>query len=312
MIMKNCKLLCFTNSYRRPYYLYNTINSILNQKYKKFDYVVGISIDHNEEKEHYNYLLSDFLLDNRLKIFFHSNLDQHNNYLYPIRQTDYSSYNLFAKIDDDDIYKTAYLDQTINIFKKSNADIISSNIQYEINNEKIYHGVFDNVGGYWTGDLDSDVKFGMPFSYVFNLKCLNVLLKTTMEELRSIHPFEDPGWRTKWRQAGIKSHVVQDSDLAIYHIHGKNISSSKWLIDDNYTYIDNDIFTMCLCKHIYWESYIVLNKANSTIYNIKNNDFGTYNIENNILTIKWDKYKNMESFVKKMVKDGIFTYEYET
>lgn len=309
--MTSPSLLCFTNSYRRPYHLYHTINSILNQTYTKFHYVVGISIDNDEDKDLYIALLADHLLDSRLQVFFHQNLDQHNNYLYPLKQVDYKSYKLFAKIDDDDIYKKKYIQNSIDAIKKSGADIISSNIQYQINNDKIYSGVFDNVGGYWSGDLNSNTKFGMPFSYIFNLKCLNILLNTTSEELRSIHPFEDPGWRTKWREHDIKSYVIQDSDLAIYHIHGKNISSSKWLINDSYICLDNDQFTMCLCKHKYWESYIIMNKLLQTVYNIKNNDSGTYILNNNILTIKWDKYKNKENFMQKNIKDKIFIYEHQ-
>jgi hypothetical protein len=309
--MRNDKVLCFTNSYRRPYNLYHTINSILNQSYQDLTYSIGISIDKPEDEDLYRNLLSDFLTDKRIKIFFHTNLDQHDNYLFPIRQVDYRTYNVFAKIDDDDIYKKQYLKQSIETLKKSKADIVSSTIQYEINNNQIYRGIFDNVGGYWSGDLNSNIKFGMPFSYVFNTKCLDVLLNTTAQELYTIHPFEDPGWRTKWREAGIISYVISQSDLAIYHIHGKNISSSPWLIDNNYLYINNDFFTMCLFRHPYWECYVIINKAHNIVYNIQNNDLGTCSIDQDSITIKWDKYNQKETFSKKIVQDKIFIYEHQ-
>lgn len=131
--MKRNKVLCFTTSYRRPYHLYHTLNSIVNQTYKYFDYSVGICIDNDQEKEDYLSLLSDFIKDSRIHLFFHNNLDQHNNYLYPIRHMDYGTYDIFVKIDDDDIYTKNYLSQNLKSYKKLNVDIISSNIIYEIN-----------------------------------------------------------------------------------------------------------------------------------------------------------------------------------
>lgn len=308
--MKNPKLICFTTSYRRPYNLYHTINSILNQTYENFIYSIGISVDNQEEQDLYQAILSEFLKDNRLKIFFHTNLDQHSNYLYPLKQIQHTKNNLFAKIDDDDIYKPDYLKKSIELFLKHKCDIISHNIIYQINNNQIYKGLFDNVGGYWHGDLNSDTKFGMPFSYIFNHKCLQVLLNTTTDELRAIHPFEDPGWRTKWREAGIKSYVIDSSDMALYHIHGKNVSSSRWLIDNDYVLFDNTVFTACLCKHPHWESYIIMNKETNVIYNIRNNDLGAYSIENDILVVKWDKYESIEQFKRHKKNNSVFIYEY--
>lgn len=307
--MKHKKILCFTNSYHRPYYLYNTIAGILNQTYKYLDYNVGVSIDDPDEEKYYLELLSDFTNDKRLKLFFHPNLSQHDNYLFPIKQVNYKKYDLFAKIDDDDIYKKTYLEHNIDVLKNIDADIISSNISYEINNHKIYYGIFDNIGGHWHGDVSSAIKFGMPFSYIFNLKCLNILLNTTSEELRNIHPFEDPGWRTKWRENNIKSHVIDDSSLAIYNIHGKNISSSPWLISDNTIVFDNDIFTICYFQHPHWKSYIIIQKELGTIYNIYNNDHGVYTSLNDIISIKWDKYPEVENF-KKNVIDQSYIYKY--
>jgi hypothetical protein len=311
--MKRNKVLCFTTSYGRPYHLYHTLNSIVNQTYKYFDYSIGICIDNDQEKEDYLSLLSDFIQDSRIRLFFHSNLDQHNNYLYPIRNMDYGTYDIFVKIDDDDIYTKNYLTKNLKSYKELNVDIISSNIIYEINNNKLYKGKFDNVGGYWHEDLESSVKFGMPFSYIFNRKCLETLLNTTREELEKIHPFEDPGWRRKWRQDGIASEVIEDSDLAVYHIHGKNISSSGYLVqDDKYSHYEDSVFTLCLFKHKFWESYIVINKLLNRVYNIKNNDCGEYiTINQDSISILWDKYSEKEKFIRRNI-DKTFIYEHIT
>lgn len=293
----NNKVLCFTNSYNRPYHIYNTIQNILHQTYHNFDYVIGISIDDPQEEESYNKLIEHSLTDIRVKVFFHPNLNQHDNYLYPILQTDYKKYNIFVKIDDDDIYKPDYLAKSLAAFTKYKCDIISSNTKYQINNHKIYTGKFDNVAGHWHQDLKSAIKFGMPFSYIFNRRCLNILLQTTSQELCAIHPFEDAGWRTKWRENNIKSHVIQNSEDLIYHIHGHNISSTSCLIPNgNYVLMQNDLFMIAYFMNTYWQSYLFLNKRTSQAFNINNNDYGTFNSEHNTISIKWNNYNHIETF----------------
>lgn len=307
--MINNKVLCFTTSYHRPYYLYNTIGNLLNQTYSKFDYAVGISIDEEKDISQYENLLADFYKDKRLKCFFHKNLSQHDNYLYPIKQLDYSKYNIFIKIDDDDIYKKNYIQDMVKIYQKYPIDILSSNIKYQINNHKILSGHFDNVAGYWHEDLSSKTKFGMPFTYIFNKKCLNIILNTTTKELAKIHPFEDAGWRRLWRQHGIKSLVMDNIDSAIYHIHGKNISSHNSLIskDSEYIFIDTKIHCFTFCKHFCWESYLFCNKRDGRVYNIENNDYGSFTINQDLLLIKWDNYSHEEKF-QKQYSNNTFHY----
>lgn len=195
--------LCFTTSYKRPALLYHCINNILNQSYAEFRYVVGICFDQPEEQEQYNILLKEFLKDKRLSIFYHKNMDQHDNYLYPIKKVDYHKYNLFIKIDDDDIYKPQYIADIIENFTNNKTDIISSEIKYQIHNNKLESGLFDHVGGVWGPDSVSDIKFGMPCTYAFNNKALDIILKLKTEDNHKIHPFEDPVWRTRWREKTI-------------------------------------------------------------------------------------------------------------
>jgi hypothetical protein len=274
-------------------------------------YSIGICIDSEAEKDQYLSLLDDFLDNKQIKIFFHNNQDQHSNYLYPIKQIDYKKFNLFAKIDDDDIYKNKYLSTNISHLIEHKADIVSSTINYQINNNILYQGHFDNIGGYWYGDTKSHIQFGMPFSYIFNNKCLNILLKINPKELYDIHPFEDAGWRTEWRKQNIKSYVIKNSNLCVYNIHGKNISSSSFLLPgkDKYFFVETDIFILAFFHHFCWESYVLLNKKNNIVYNISNDDFGIYNILDNKINIKWEKYNKQENFSFKNNTNNTY-YEY--
>ena len=293
MRAKKPRILCFTTSYKRPYNLFHCINSILNQSYKSFDYAVGLSVDNPKEQREYQYLLSDYTKDKRLKLLFHPNLSQHENYLYPIKNIDYEKYDIFFKIDDDDIYKMQYIENMVLNYQKYKKDVLSGYISYQLNNNKLYNGQFDNVGGHWHEDVKSNIKFGMPFTYVFNSKALKVLLNTTTEELNKIHIFEDAGWRRKWRDNNITSKVLDSIDYAIYNIHGDNISSKHCLITNNdidKIYIDQGAFVIAYFIHYGWESYCLIDKKRHKIFNIENNHYGKFDLDKKVITINWDNY----------------------
>ena len=306
--------LCFTTTYKRPYYIYNTINNILNnQSYTNIKYVVGISINQPEEQSHYEKILSDFVSDKRIEIFYHKNMDQHDNYLYPIKNIDYHKYNLFIKIDDDDIYKNNYIENIITEFSRHQIDIISCKTKYIVNKDHIEEGAFDTVGGVWQPDTQSDIKFGMPFTYAFNNKALDVILKLSQKDRHQIHHFEDPAWRTKWREEKLKSHVIQDYDQAIYNMHYSNVSSpqrsSNNVNNDAYKVLENEFCSICLFKHNYWESYVFLNKRNNRMFHINNNDHGAFEfLDNGNIKIIWDNWGE-EIFYKKYTHNKNYYYE---
>lgn len=300
--------LCFTTSSNRPYMLYNCINSILNQTHKEFHYCVNINIINEQEKELYTKLLSDFSDDTRLSVIYSDNKSQHENYLKPIITSGRDKYNVFIKIDDDDIYRKKYLENILALYKKHKKDILSCSLKYTINGKMIQQGAFDSIG-VWAGDQNSDIKFGMPCTYVMNQSAINVLLKLTPQYVRSIHMFEDPAWRTEWRKAGLKSVVIKNFEDAIYNIHGKNTSSSYLYKEDvkhNINYLENDFFMLCMIKHKWWESYAYFNKRNNRMYNINNDDHGAYLLSGNQLSIMWDNWGE-ETFIKKT--DGVIYYE---
>jgi len=303
--------LCFTTSYNRPVHLYNCINNILNnQSYKDIKYVVGVCIDNPIEQEQYDVLLKDFLLDDRLSIFYHKNMDQHANYLYPIKKIDYHKYNLFIKIDDDDIYKSEYIHNTIEYFSNNKTDIISSQIQYQINNNKLEKGLFDRVGGEWGPDIASNIKFGMPCTYAFNNKALDIILKLKIEDNHKIHPFEDPVWRTRWREKKLSSYIIKESKDVIYNIHNSNVSSPNKINNNsnnnNHNNIENDFCSICLFEHHYWQSYVILNKRNNRMYNIDNDDHGAFEyLDDGNIKIIWDEWGE-EVFNKKYIDNHYY------
>lgn len=290
------KVLCFTVSYNRPYYIYNTINNILNQSYKDFEYSVRINIDQNNDKLMYEKLLQDFKDDNRLKISYGHNLSQQKNYINSINSL-YNDHDILIKIDDDDIYHKNYLQTGIKLFNELDTDILSFNSFIHINNRKLYNKM-ESIG-WWKGDKDQEINFGMPPTYFFNKRAFDLIKDLTDDEVKKIHLFEDGAWRVAWRNNNLRS-IIMDNEIFTYHIHGNNISS-KFLYDgdqNNSFYIDNEYCLIYKFKHPDWSSYVYLNKRNNRAYNIKNDDHGGFKrIDHATIEIKWDNW-GKEKFIR--------------
>lgn len=298
------RVLCFTTSYRRPYMLYNCIRNILSQTFTDFTYYVAINIDHPNQQGWYAKLLEEFKTDKRLHLIYSQNSSQHQNYLKPIIAAGRDKYNLYVKIDDDDIYRSTYLDTMITAYKKHKKDILSAILNTSINGSSVNIEKFESIG-VWQPDVDSKIKFGMPCTYIMNQSAINILLKMSDDEVKAIHSFEDPAWRTKWREAKLSSYVIKNCDDIIYNIHGNNSSSSYLYKEpnttpkqtDEYEYIENEYFILSMLKHSWWDSYVYLNKRNNRLYNIQNDDHGAYVLDGNNLEVTWDNW-GKEQFEK--------------
>lgn len=308
MLDKN--VLCFTTSFRRPYYLYNVINCILNQTFSNFLYYVNISIETENEEIFYKYLLKDFDSDKRLNMIFSYNDSQFQNYLKPILAAEKNKeYDIFVKIDDDDIYHKNYLSTTINYFTKNDTDILSLTSNFYIEKNNIIRKKLENIAGVWNEDKNSEVKFGLSPTYIFNRKAFDIIKKISEsgENTKKIHPFEDAVWRYYWRKNNLKSLIINDKDLIFTcHRHENNVSN---FYEEKPQCIDNDNARICLFKHPRWRSYIYLNKKNNRAYNINNEDHGEFILTNDTVVIDWDHW-GKETFVLSL-DNNIITYEHK-
>jgi hypothetical protein len=301
------RVLCFTTSYKRPYYVYNTINNILNQTYKDFYYCVNIALNNMEEKSLYEWLLSDFNQDIRLKVIYNKNNHQQINYVNAMKGMDDTDYDLFIKIDDDDIYHKQYIEKSIEIFQKENCDILSFTCKHHINNNKIKNEI-RSIGD-WIHDRNSEIQFGMPPTFIFNKKSFDVIDSISLSESRSIHAFEDGAWKQKWRKHNLKSVIKENVDIFTYNIHNNN-TSSTFLLDQNPTLLDNEFACVAYFNHPHWSSYIYLNKRNNKLYNINNDHHGSFYFQNNQIIISWDDLDHKEIFSKEYVAQKIYKYNY--
>lgn len=306
------KILCFTTSFKRPYHLYHKISAILNQTYSDIHYSVNVNIDTINTEKKYAQLFQYFTRDPRLKIQYNHNSNQQINYLRAINGFGDMEFDLYFKIDDDDIYQPDYIEKSIKLFEESHCDILSYSKVSNINGGNIQDNPMSSIG-VWQGDKNSDIKFGMSATYIFNKKACDIIKNITNMDVKKIHLFEDAAWRTFWRKNNIVSHVAEDTEnLFTYNIHNSNTSSTFLLKEeesnDDIQYIDNSHATIVYCKHPQWQSYLYLNKRNNKMYNIKNNDHGSFTKEGDQLHIMWDVW-GKEQFVIKESKGKPF-YEF--
>jgi hypothetical protein len=216
--MQYKKVLCFTTSYRRQKFLRGTIFDMLNQTYNDIVHSINLTTIADKNKE-LNKILYDDLISERVRIIYSENLHQHYNHLNAIMGIEnYEDFDIFVKIDDDDIYKKNYIQNIVNFFNNNDVDMISSKIKYQLNGHSIIVGNYDNLGG-----NPKNCDFKMPFTFAFNKNALNLI-----KNLTNIFGFEDSMWRESWCNK-IKIMEIDNTDNVIWNIHGKNTSTSDFL-----------------------------------------------------------------------------------
>lgn len=219
--MNNIKnVLCFTTSYNRFKMLRECIFSIKNQSYPTITHSVNVVNDGKNSDYDIVEVLNDLSL-NGLMLNFNTNSTQHINYINSLTQNinpDY--YDLFIKIDDDDIYKMDYVKTIVSYFEENAmADVITSKVSLVLNGDYIYKTEQYNLGGH-----ENLVQtFNMPMTMAFNRKAYNQLLA-----IESTGIYEDITWREVWDKT-CNLQIVDNSDNFIWHIHGKNISTGDLL-----------------------------------------------------------------------------------
>lgn len=213
------KVLVFTSSYNRPYMLRQCILNAKNQTYK--DFVHGINITSDEGS--YLPLLDDIYDSSKMKIIYSTNNHTHFNNMIAIKQYEnFEEYDLFIKMDDDDIYKSDYVYNIVKMFESNpTIDTVSTKINYQLNGHRFYKGPYDNLGG-----NPNNSKYHMPMTFAFNKKAFDVI-KNLEDKDKFGH--DDMMWRIHWEAHGLKHASVNNTDEIIWYIHGKNVSTANFL-----------------------------------------------------------------------------------
>lgn len=217
------KVMVFTSSYHRPHMLRQCILNAKNQTYKKFKHAINVVSD-PYEWGYYLPLLDDIYSSNMS--FMHStNSAIHFNNMAAIKSIrGFDKYDVYIKMDDDDIYKSGYVENIVKKFQEDpTIDIVSSKIVYQLKEYKLYIGEepYDNLGG-----NPGKSTYHMPMTFAFNNKAFNVI--KDLEE-KDIMQHDDMMWRIHWEAHGLKHASVDNSEDIIWHVHGKNASTASFI-----------------------------------------------------------------------------------
>jgi hypothetical protein len=216
------KVLCFTTSYQRQKMLRCCIFDILNQSYMNIHHVINIAYDSGSQPT-LNAKIYDDILErygDRLTISYNKNSDQHTNYMNAINSiNNIDDYDIFIKIDDDDIYKSEYVENIVSFFQNNLIDISSSKVKTQLNNHYVRTGLYHNLGANPEG-----YDFNLTATFAFNRKALSLIYDLKCDG------FEDFLWRDTWAKNNLVHGVVNNGDNMIWYIHGKNISTSDFFI----------------------------------------------------------------------------------
>lgn len=209
--------------------LRQSLLSCMNQSYKEFIYSVGIKVDKDTLTKDFTPLYEDLLDDERLVI----NVGNNHSYTYGFSHfnnmdtikyiPDYESYDLFIKMDDDDIYKKNYVENIVKHFTENpDIDITSSKINYQLNGSNLYYSEgYDNLGG-----NPNNSTYHMPMTFAFNKKALDSIINLSLNDVCG---HDDMMWRIAWEKAGLKHVALNNDKEIIWHIHGGNASVGGWL-----------------------------------------------------------------------------------
>lgn len=196
------------------------ILNIKNQSHTDFTHSISIMYDNEAEVLDYEVLFDD-ILDERFMIQYRKDSSTHTNSMSTILQCP-EPYDLYIKIDDDDIYKKDYVKTIVDYFETHKCDILSSKIGYQLNNYHLSKGDYRNLG-----DSFQNNNFLMPQTFAFSHKAYQILLN-----IQDNYNFDDLLWREAWSKNGLKDDNVDNSRNIIWHIHGKNTSIADWFRPD--------------------------------------------------------------------------------
>jgi len=265
------RLLCFSNIDTDLVCPLHILQNILGQSYTNTYYIFNIFINHKDDEIKYKKLLKSFLNPSGVKInFFLKEIVDIQDHFVGFTNTDYKNYNTFLYINALGVYVPSYIHSIMEQYNHT-VDII--NIRFH-----------NNI-------LDKNI-----YNYILNNKSLDILVKNKTSDILSI--IQEHKLTTK--------EIYNDSSIIFKTENFKaDVSSSNNI---KYKLIEDDFFTICVFEHHFWSSYVYLNQRNHRMYNITNDDHGSFEFnDEKTINIQWDTWGS-EIFHKKYIDDTIYYY----
>lgn len=281
------RVLAFTVSHNRPYFLRHCVAQIAAQSYPQLRHSVSVTDDAVFQKavspDDYLRMLFSDVEPHRTQFSFHPNRHQHLNYLSAITSVaDYCEYDLFIKIDDDDIYKRDYVGRCVDFHRRTKCDVSSTAATCQINGHRLLSGNYQNLGANPPG-----TSFCMPQSFAFNRAALEAITNVGLD---ACSDWEDKAWRSAWVEQGLIHKVRADESEFVWHIHGRNISVAGMLKSVAGPHPEKTPFRTFDCTHAEWTGTVFL-YDDGTFSVTTNGDTGRWVfIENCLLELEWESW----------------------
>ena len=216
------RVLAFSCSRGRPVLLRHCIMQLQRQTYPLDHAIYVNSPDGHQTSSAYENILAD-LAGERVMVTYGPTGSSHKNYLASLRHLNLEDYDLFLKIDDDDIYFPNYVEDVVTDYALNAWDYSGAVSEVHINGHRVVDATITCLG--LTGE---DRALGIP-------ETMPSTLALSRRALRALFDIDDNGqWEdVLWRHhigklEGMKMSVRRQSNF-VYNIHGGNVSTSSFL-----------------------------------------------------------------------------------
>jgi hypothetical protein len=218
------KILLFTPSKHRPLFSRLCLLQMQNQTYPH-THCIFLNTDTPDDTTHnYTDILNDIQIktNNEVQLAFGRSGDQHQNHMTAITlEKNWEDFDLFLKIDDDDIYTKTYIEDVVNSYKKHQWDFSGTKSEGYINDIQYHSNIHISDLGLSDEEIALGVPKLMPSTFAFTKKAIQKLMN-----IPAIKGWEDIAWRKLMvTNPEIKVHVREHSNYT-YNVHGKNVSTS--------------------------------------------------------------------------------------
>lgn len=229
--MDKLRVLAFTTSRCRPFYLRCCLLQMAQQSYG-VDHAIYMNAPQTaSEPEFFNYktLLEDITPAPGHQIFlgYGLSLKPHLNHIEALKLSTIDHYDLFLKVDDDDVYHKNYVKAVVDSYLEHLWDFSGSFTQGLVNQgqwlpERCYHSL---------GLTEKDKQLGvipmMPPTFAFSKKAIKAIMDLDLGLIADPAQFEDIIWRQFLTvDPRFKVHFRDQSEY-VYQVHEHNFSASN-------------------------------------------------------------------------------------
>ena len=202
----------------------------LQRQSHPIDHVIYVNSPEGQSPDcttfHYEALLDDVRngAPRTVRIKYGESKTPHENNITVLRMIDIDDYDLFLKIDDDDIYFQSYVEDVVDDFAVNRWDYSGTCSQGLLNGHRWYPKKNQRDLGLAQEDIDLGIPRIMPPSAAFSRKAIRAILDAPGTDV-----IEDIHWRRILaRTPGLIMAVRNDRNF-VYNIHGGNMSTGSWL-----------------------------------------------------------------------------------